>query len=143
MPYSRSPNGDTTQVPWIWTAILNALEWLISGGVTVDPSTLATQTTLAALLAAATPHILKEEVVTLPTASATLISLLAGTAFQAGVKTVTLLPLANIGLNVGADAVITAPLHAAGGHYSVACLADTDLHIIADAAAACRVTQEG
>ena len=87
--------------------------------------------------------ILKEEIVTLPVASATLISLLAGGAFQAGVRRVTLLPLANIGLNVGAAAVVTAPLHPANQTHEVACQAATDLRIIADAAAACRVTQEG
>ena len=87
--------------------------------------------------------ILKTEVVTITNASATLKSLLAGAAYQAGVKQISLKAAAAFSVNVGAAATMGAVMLDASVLYEMGCTVDTDLRIIAGGDVACLVVQEG
>ena len=93
--------------------------------------------------AAAGMTILKVEVVTIGAASATLKSLLAGGAYQAGVKQISLKAAAAFSVNVGAAATMGAVTLDASVLYEMGCTVDTDLRIIAGGDVACLVVQEG
>jgi len=96
-----------------------------------------------AISAAATPKILKAEVVTITAASATLKSLLAGAAYRASVKSVSIKTAGPWSFAIGAAAVMGAVTLDAGIVHEIPCTADTDLRVIAGGSVAAFVEQEG
>ena len=87
--------------------------------------------------------VLKTEVVTFTAASATLESLLAGTAYQTGVKRVSIKAAAAWSMNVGAAAAMGTVTLDGGVLYEIGCTADTDLRVIAGGDVAALIVQEG
>jgi len=86
---------------------------------------------------------LKTEMITMTAASATLKSLLAGGAYQAGVKRVFIKAAAPWSFAIGAAAVMGAVTLDAGIGHEIPCTEDTDLRVIAGGSVAAFVEQEG
>ena len=98
---------------------------------------------IAALGGADGMTVLKNEVVTITAASATLKSLLAGAVYQTGVKRVSIKAAAAWNFNVGAAAVMGTVTLDGGAIHEIGCTADTDLRVIAGSSIAALVVQEG